>query len=475
MRVVRNYLYNAGYQVLAIILPLITAPYISRILGAHGVGINAYTNSLITYFTLLASVGIGYYGNRQIAYVRENAQKLAQTFWEIQIVKTVTTILATVIFAIFVYFYDKYTIYLWLQALNLLAVAFDVSWLYMGVEDFKRTVMRNTIVKIISVIAIFVFVKDVNDIGVYIVILGLGNLLGNMILWPHLSKMLTKVKFSQLKPWQHLGPSVALFIPQIATQVYLQLNKTMLGVMIGTTASGFYQSSDNLVKMVLAIVTATGTVMLPHVSNAFAGGNHEKVNKLLYTSFDFVSAIAFPMSFGLAAISLKFAPVFYGKGFAPVGMAMMIEAIVILFIGWSNVIGLQYLLPTNKDRAFSTSVIIGAVVNIILNVPMIYLWGLNGAMLATVLSELAVTGYQLYVIRKLVSYRKLFTNTWKYLVASFVMFGIVFFVDQSFGMNLLNIVIEIFLGGIVYLIIIFLLKPSILRKLDILWKDKTLM
>lgn len=465
MRVVRNYLYNAGYQVLAIILPLITAPYISRTLGAEGVGINAYTGSLITYFTLLASIGIGYYGNRQIAYVREDAQKLAQTFWEIQIVKTVTTILATVIFAIFVYFYDKYTIYLWLQALNLLAVAFDVSWLYMGVEDFKRTVMRNTIVKIISVIAIFVFVKDANDIGVYIVILGLGNLLGNMILWPHLSKMLTKVKFSQLKPWQHLGPSVALFIPQIATQVYLQLNKTMLGVMIGTTASGFYQSSDNIVKMVLALVTATGTVMLPYVSNTFATGDKEKVNRLLYTSFDFVSLVAFPMSFGLAAVALKFAPIFYGNGFMPVGKAMMIEAIVILFIGWSNVIGVQYLLPTNQDKAFSRSVILGAVVNIILNIPLIYLWGLNGAMLATVLSELAVTLYQVYVIRKKILYTELFKNIWKYFVASLIMFGIVFFVNYKLPISVVMVMVEIAIGIVAYCIILFILRPTSVNEL----------
>lgn len=465
MRVVRNYLYNAGYQVLAIILPLITAPYISRVLGAHGVGINAYTNSLMTYFTLIASVGIGYYGNRQIAYLREDKQKMSQTFWEIQIVKTCTTLFSLIIFCIFVYFYGKYTIYLWIQLFNLVAVAFDVSWLYMGLEDFKRTVMRNTFVKIASVIAIFIFVRSSNDVGIYIAILGLANLFGNMILWPHLLRILVGIQFKKLKPWRHLRPTIALFIPQIATQVYLQLNKTMLGVMIGTTASGFYQSSDNIVKMVLALVTATGTVMLPYVSNTFATGDKEKVNRLLYTSFDFVSLVAFPMSFGLAAVALKFAPIFYGNGFMPVGKAMMIEAIVILFIGWSNVIGVQYLLPTNQDKAFSRSVILGAVVNIILNIPLIYLWGLNGAMLATVLSELAVTLYQVYVIRKEILYTELFKNTWKYFVASLIMFGIVFFVNYKLPISVVMVMVEIAIGIVAYCIILFILRPTSVNEL----------
>ena len=228
-------------------------------------------------------------------------------------------------------------------------------------------------------IAIFVFIKGPSDVTLYIAVLAISTLLGNLTLWPNIKRDLPKVNFKLLKPWPHFLPMIELFIPQIAIQVYVQLNRTMLGVMVNETAAGFYQYSDSLVKMTLALVTATGTVMLPHVANAFSQGDMNKVNKMLYKSFDFVSAMAYPMMFGLAAISLTLSPKYYGPGYGPVGKAMMIESIVILMIGWSNVLGVQYLLPIHRQKEFTISVTLGAVVNVLLNIPLIKMWGLNGA------------------------------------------------------------------------------------------------
>lgn len=464
MKIIKNYLYNAGYQLLAIIVPFITMPYVSRVLRPIGVGDSSYTNSIIQYFVLIASVGVGYYGNREIAYLRENRYEMSKAFWEIQIVKTVTTVISYILFVLFLSWYNQYNIYLWVQSLNIVAVAFDISWLYMGVENFKPTVVRNTIFKILSTIMIFVFVKNHNDVTIYILITALSVLLGNMILWPSIRDMLVRVKLKDLKPFKHFMPTVALFIPQAAIQVYVQLNKTMLGIFVGTTASGFYQYSDNLVKMIMTIVTATGTVMLPHVSNAFAKGDHKKVNELLNNSFDFVSFIAIPMAFGLAGISLHIAPFFYGKGYGPVGEAMLIESVVIIIIGWSNVIGTQYLLPVNRVKEFTNSVLLGAIVNIILNIPFIYLWGLKGAMMATVISEFAVTFYQLYRVRKDVEFKNMFSNVPKYIISGIIMFIPVFYLDNTLNTNVITLAIEILLGIVLYVVMIFILKPTILVK-----------
>ncbi len=297
---------------------------------------------------------------------------MSQTFWEIQIIKTVMTIVAYLAFVVFMMFCTSNKTYMWAQSINLVAVAFDISWLYMGIEDFKRTVIRNTLVKLISMVAIFLFIRDAHDVTLYIIVLALSTFVGNLTLWPHLRFLLNKVSFRRLNPWRYFIPTVAMFVPQIATQLYVQLNRTMLGVMIGETASGYYQYSDSLVKLVLALVTATGTVMLPHVSNAFSKGDTKKVNQMLYKSFDFVSAIAFPMTFGLAAVATTLGPYYCGHGYGPVGPAMMIESVVILLIGWSNVLGTQYLLPVNRVKEFTASVTIGAVTNIILNIPLIY-------------------------------------------------------------------------------------------------------
>lgn len=461
MKVVRNYLYNVGYQVLAIIVPLITSAYVARVLRPEGVGANAFTNSIIQYFILFASMGIGYYGNRQIAYVREDKEQMSKAFWEIQIVKTLMTLYAYLAFEIFMLFYTRQAEYMWAQSLNLVAVAFDISWFYEGIEDFKVTVLKNSFVKIVSMIAIFVFIKGPNDVTLYIVVLALSTILGNLTLWPNIIRDLSKVKARALNPWKHFLPMAELFIPQISTQVYVQLNRTMLGVMVGEKASGFYQYSDNLVKLVLALVTATGTVMLPHVANAFSHGDMKKVNKMLYKSFDFVSALSYPMTFGLAAVALTLAPKYYGPGYGPVGPAMMIESIVILIIAWSNVLGVQYLLPIHHQKQFTISVTLGAVVNLILNIPLIRYGGLYGAMCSTVLSEISVTLYQLWAVRKLLSFKELFADSWKYLISGIVMFIPVFWMNQHLKSSWLMLGVEILAGVVIYGVMVLVLRAKI--------------
>lgn len=472
MKVIKNYLYNVGYQVLAIIVPLITSAYVSRVLRPEGVGANSFTNSIIQYFILIANMGIGFYGNRQIAYVRENKAQMSQTFWEIQIVKTIMTLYAFVAFEVFMIFYTRQPEYMWAQSINLIAVALDISWFYEGIEDFKVTVLKNSFVKIISMIAIFIFIKGPDDVTLYIIVLALSTLLGNLTLWPNIRRDLSRTDWKILNPWQHFLPMLELFIPQIATQVYVQLNKTMLGVMVNETASGYYQYSDNLVKLILALVTATGTVMLPHVANAVSHGNMEKVNKMLYKSFNFVSAISYPMMFGLAAISLTLAPKYYGPGYGPVGPAMMIESIVILIIAWSNVIGVQYLLPIHRQKQFTWSVTLGAIVNLILNVPLIKMWGLNGAMWSTVISEIAVTFYQMWAVRDLLKFKELFLDSWKYCVAGILMFIPVFWMNLHLPQSWVMLSIEVLIGVLIYGVVIWILRASILDEARRLIKKK---
>lgn len=460
MKVLKNYLYNAGYQILALIVPLITAPYISRVLHPAGVGYNAYTNSIIQYFVLMADLGIAMYGQREIAYVREDPKKMSQTFWEVQCLKFFTTTFAYFAFVIFLHVYDRYTVFLWIQSLNVIGAALDISWLYQGVEDFKRTVLRNTLVRLLTLALIFILIKKPSDVGLYIFINAFSNVLGNLTLWPHLRKMLVPIKITSIHIWHHLWPTIGLFIPQIAISVYLQLNKTMLGVMMGTKYSGFYQNSDNLIKMVLSLATSLGTVMLPHMSAAFVKGDKEKMHQMLYKSFDVLSILAFAMTFGIAAISTNLAPFFYGKGFCPVGPAMMIESFVIILIAWSNTIGQQYLVPTNQIKKYTTSVVLGAVFNFVANFIFIDAWGLNGAMWATVASEAVVTGYQLWAVRKQVHFNEMFRNILKYLAAGIVMFIPVYLMNIKLHTSIITLALEVITGVIIYIVTILILRPT---------------
>lgn len=462
MRVVRNYLYNASYQVFILLVPLITTPYLARVLGPTGVGINSYTNSIVQYFILLGSVGVNLYGNRQVAFVRDDKSKLTQTFYEIFFMRLVTVVLAFLLFMLFIHFIGRYQKYYFAQSLSIIAAAFDISWFFMGVENFAVTVLRNFVVKIVTLISIFTMVKSYSDLNTYILILSVSLLLGNLTLFPSLKRYISLPRWSSLNLWKHFSPSIMLFIPQVATQVYLVLNKTMLGSMISVKAAGYFDQSDKMVKMVLAVVTATGTVMLPHVANAFARGQHKKTRLLLYKSFAFVTALSAPMLCGLMAVAPTFVPLFFTSKFNSVIPVMMVESPVILVIAWSNAIGTQYLLPTNQTKQYTTSVILGAIVNLFANVPLILIWGAVGASVATVLSETVVTACQLYVIRKQVSYRSLFNDTGKFLISGLIMFMIVLALNHLLAETWLMLIVEVVIGIVTYISMLVVFHVNLL-------------
>lgn len=470
MKIIKNYLWNVSYQLFVIIVPMITMPYISRVLGPSGVGVNSYTNSIAQYFILFGSIGVALYGNRQIAYVRDDRKALTQTFWELTLLRLVTICLSLIVFAGYLMFAHKYRNYLMIQSVLILAAAFDISWFFMGVENFRVTVLRSTIVKILSLIFIFIFVRTRQDTGMYVFILALSTLLGNLTLFPYLKRYVDWPNFKELRIWRYIRPSIELFIPQIAIQVYVVLNKTMLGSFINVAAAGFYDNTDKIIHVVLAVVTATGTVLLPHVANQFAKGEMEGLRKTFVTSFDFVSVISVPLVFGVAAIAQKFAILYLGQSFAIVGPLLMIESIAALFIAWDSAIGSQYLLPTNQTGKYTRAVVVGAVVNIVFNIPLITMFGVIGSMWATVLSEIAVTGVMLWEVRADFKIADLFGDFPKSFVAGFAMFIGVRILDSHLGTSWLSVGLEILLGVVIYICLIWILKPRILRQKNIFSK-----
>lgn len=474
MKVIKNYLYNAGYQILNMIIPLITVPYISRVLGAHDVGINEYTNSWVTFFFLMGQMGITLYGNREVAYHRDDLYKRSQTFWGVEALQLLTVSSAFVLYLVAVLLFSTtFKEFFLLQEIWIIATGVDISWYFMGLEEFRITVVRNTLVKIASLILIFTVVKTSNDLGKYILILGASQLVGNLTLWPYLRGNIVWVSIKKWHPFKHFYPSLLLFIPTITTQVYLVLNRLMLGRMSTQADLGNFGQADKIVKFVLAVVTATGTVMLPHVANKFAKGDIKGVRNSLYSSFNFVSAIAIPMMFGLMAIAKKFGPWFLGREFVLAGSVIFLEAPIILLIAWSNVTGTQYLMPVNRVKEYTTSVTIGALSNVIFNFVLIGKYGANGAAIATVGSEFLVTASQLWMIHSTISRRKLFRETWKYLFCGMVMFIVVNGICSVINMTVANLILEVVVGAIIYLLGLILTKASILDEAQKLLKKRT--
>ncbi|GKT04268.1 flippase [Furfurilactobacillus sp. WILCCON 0119] len=464
MKTIRNLFYNASYQLLITLIPLLTQPYISRVLQPEGNGIYTYTWSIIQYFVLVGDLGITLYGNREIAYHRNDKHKRSQIFWEIEILQLCTTAISIVIFFVFLHFDHQYYLFQLLQIIWLIAQGIDISWYFMGLEDFKKTVLRNTLVKAVSVLLIFMLIHTPGDLWKYIVIQGGAQLIGGVSLWPYLKGSVERVSVSLNAVLSHLYPAFVLFIPNIAIQVYAVVNRTMLKQFDSTVSAGYFNFSDSLVKTVLSVVTATGTVMLPHIANKFAQGDMRAVNNSLYRNMNFVSAISVPMTFGLAALSTKLAPWFFGQQYASVGELIFFESPIILLIAWSTVVGRQYLMPTKQIRAYTISVTLGAVANIIINVPLILTIGASGAAIATVISEALVTAYQVFAIRGAVELRRMFVGLWKYLLSGVLMFAVVSFINQRISMSFIHLGIEVAIGVVVYVVGVMLTRAYIVEE-----------
>ncbi|MCW3763732.1 polysaccharide biosynthesis C-terminal domain-containing protein [Weissella confusa] len=465
MKVIKNYLYNVVYQILVLLVPLITVPYVSRVLGPDLVGINSYTNSWMTFFLLVGQMGIALYGNREVAYHRENLIERSQIFWGIELLQVMTIMSALITYLIAVFLFSTtFKEYFLLQSLWIIAAGVDVSWYFMGMENFQRIVFRNMLVKLTSVVLIFLLIKGHDDLGKYIALLGLSNLIGNLTLWPYLRDEIKWVPIRTWHPFKHFYPALLLFIPTITTQVYQVVNRLMLGRMSTQNQLGQFQNADQIIKVVLAIATASGQVMLPHIANKFSKGDIKGIRESLYNSFDFITAIAVPMMFGVMAIAEPFAPWFLGSEFNNAGRLMMIEAPIILFIGWSNVTGTQYLMPISRTKEYTISVTIGAVVNVITNFLFIAKWGANGAALATSISEFSVTAVQLMYIKSTIRRRQLFSTFWKYLLSGLFMFFIVNRLANIIKMNIGNLVLEVVLGIMVYMLCLFILHAPIIAQ-----------
>lgn len=468
--ITKNYIYNLTYQILILILPLITTPYISRVLGAENIGIYSYTISITTYFILFGSLGVAMYGQREIAYLQGNRVKYSKTFWEIVILRFITMLISMLVFYITFVRSNQYSIYYAILLLELLASCFDISWFFQGLEEFKRTVLRNTVVKIISIISIFVFVKTENDLSKYLWIYVLSTLIGNGSLWAYLPKYLEKVKIKDFNIIYHIKPTIALFIPQIAIQVYTVLDKVMIGsIIINKSEVGYYEQSQKIIKMLLTIVTSLGTVMIPRMANTYINKDKKKLKEYMYRSFNFVFVLAFPIIFGIIAISNYFVPVFFGEGYDKVSILLCILTPIILAIGLSNAIGTQYLLPTKKQKEFTVSVILGAIINFIINILLINRYGAIGASIGTIIAEICVTGIQFVFIHKEFNVKSIFKMSINYLISAIIMFIVCVIIGKLIKNNIYSIIVQVIIGSLVYAIGLLVLKDdftySILNKI----------
>lgn len=456
----KNYLYNTANQILTLLSPLITAPYISRVLGAEGIGEYSYSSSIVAYFTLFATFGITLYGQREISYVQDDIQKRSNVFWEIKIFTFLNVFLCSIVYGFFLHYIDNDVVFVILY-LNILTVALDISWFYQGLENFRRIVRRNFLLKIVNILYIFLVIKKQDDLLLYIAGMSIMNILSALSLWLGIKKYIKWPEWKQLHPFKNMRIIVSLFLPTIAVEIYTVLDKTMIGMFASNSLeNGYYEQALKLSKITLTLVTALGTTMIPRIGYLFQNGEQIQIKDFMYRSYRFVWFLGVPLCFGLIGVAYNIVPWFYGEGYEKVIDLLKITSWLILAIGISNVTGMQYLLPTKRQYVMTKTLFIGAGINFLLNILLIPRYYSTGAAIGSVVAELVIAIVQLVVVRKELSIKRILKSGVPYFVAGGIMLMILVIEQKIFLPSVISTLCMIGSGAIVYFVILILLKDS---------------
>ena len=461
--VVLNYINTLA----SIVFPLITFPYAARILQPDGIGLVNFQNSIIGYITLLSSLGIPLYAVREVARVRDNVEERNRVTVEIALLSLILAAGGYVIvFAVgeLVPQINAHLSLFYILSLSILFTALGVSWFYTAIEDFKFITVRGLIIRALFVVALFLFVKSKEDLLIYGVII-VGSTVGNeFINFIHLRKFINifKLNWSKVNIFRHLKPSFSIFVLNLSVSLYVQLNPVMLGFLSDNTQVGYYTAGSKLSYIILSVVTSMATVLIPHVSNMIQVHDTEKFKQLITKVYHYYMALALPFTIGLIVLSVPLTLVICGNSFYEASYVTAITAPVIIFISITNIIGLQVLYPYGKENYVTYSTIGGAVINLIVDIPLILLWGSKGAAIATFSAELAVLLIQVRLGRSYIPF-KYFDDSIKLYVLSSILMGVAVYLTSSlFNKPIIQLLVPTCIGIVVYFLILYYKKDDIL-------------
>lgn len=447
----KNYMYNAIYQTLTLLIPLVSAPYLSRTIGAEGVGVYSYTYSIVYYFMLFCLLGVNNYGNRTIAKCKNNKEDLNRNFWEIYMFQFIFGIFLLIVYILYVTLsVSEYKVIYYIQSFFIISAILDISWLYFGLEEFKKTILRNSIVKISTLLFIFLFVRSNNDLYKYVFIMAGMTSLSQFVLWLSIRKYISFNRVSIKGIIKHIRPNAILFIPIIAISLYKIMDKIMLGMIAQKTDVGFYESAEKIVHVPLTLISSLGIVLMPRISNSIASGNGKSVENTLKKSLEFISFISFCAMFGLFAVGFDFAPFFYGREFVITGYLIPLLAVTIPFVSCSYILKTGYCIPFEKDKIYIISVGLGAVVNLILNALLIPKYTSVGACIATIVAEISVFLYQYIMMKKLSGIKVDIKPIFSFFIKSLIMFIFIWPIRYCSIPYVLKLIAQVCIGGLLY-------------------------
>lgn len=448
----KNFIYNSLYQILTIAIPLITTPYVSRVLGPNGVGEYSYRYSIAYYYMIFILLGLNNYGNRTIAQSRNDKEKLAKSFWSIYIMQFTIGVIVNLLYLIYSLIISTDSRISLIMCGYVLSSTLDINWFFFGMEKFKMSVTRNFCIKILSTIAICAFVKSSSDLLIYCIILASSTLLSQCVLWPYVLKTLKRPRLSKKEIYIHIKPNLLLFLTVIGVSLFKILDKIMLGIMTEKMEVGFYESSEKIIAVPTALITSLGTVMLPYMSNKVGVEKKETDISVIYYSILFAMLMSSSFCFGIMGIAKEFVPFFYGKGYEKCILLFWILLPSCLFLAFANVIRTQYLLPHQMDIPYVISAFLGAFVNIILNFCLIPQYGALGAAVGTLIAEMVVCLYQSRQVKKYLPLKMYIIKSSVFVISGVIMFSTLIFMNINLGSAIRTILGKIMIGIGIYFI-----------------------
>lgn len=447
----KNIAYQTAYQILIVIMPLITSPYLSRILGAQGLGKYSYAYTIAYYFSLFILLGINNHGTREIAKVRDDLYMRSDTFISLYIIQISMGVLVIVVYCLTQIIFSEDNYLARIQLIYVISASLDINWFFFGLEKFKITVTRNFVVKILTVASIFLFIKDSSDVSLYATIMASSFLVSQILLWPFALKEIRFTGINKAKVLANLKPMFVLFIPVVAASIFKYMDKIMLGIMCSKSELGLYDNSEKIMAIPTGLITAVGTVMLPRVTNMMENKAQENdVDRLFRISLIGSMIAASALTFGLAGIGPTFAPWFWGSEFESSGMLIRVISFSVLFLSWAGVIRTQFLIPQNMDGVFVGATIYGAIINYIINYLLIRPYGAMGTVIGTVAAEFVVAFYQTIKCCRKLPIRNYILDCIPFIIIGMIMFGVVELVSRLPFANFLLLIFEVLTGAIIF-------------------------
>lgn len=463
----KNIAISTLYQILLVILPMITAPYIARVLGPDQSGIYDFTNSIQTYFAMFAALGTASYGAREIARVRNDEKMRSVLFWEIELMTVMTSAACIAVWFVFIFFANQYKVIYLVLTMGLFSTMFDISWFFAGMEQFTYTVSKNAVCKLAGVILMFLFVKRPEDLLLYIIIITASTMLGNLSMWLYIPRFVTKVDLKKLRFRKHFHETLIYFIPSVATSVYTVLDRTLIGTITNNRAeNGCYHYTMQIINIMKALTFSSLNMVLgSRIAYLFAEEKYDEIKERIRDSINYILFMGFGICFGLIGVSRRFVPLYLGPGYDRVITMLMLMSPIVIIIGVSNCLGSQYYTPSGNRRLSARFIIIGAIVNFTLNLILIpRFWG-YGAIVASLIAETVITVLYFRHCNGYLTAETLFREGWKKLAAGILMLAVIMVMDRRIESNIIALVAEVAVGFTVYCAVIVILRDTFLSEI----------